>query len=446
MLLKNLDILQQNFSGDIILPHDAGYEEASMTILAKGAPAALVRPKTANDIATAITFACDNSLIISIRSGGHSEAGFSTNTGGLVIDLAHLNKVEVIEVEKHLVRIGAGAKWGDVARALETHHLALSSGDTATVGVGGLTLGGGFGLMVRKYGLAIDSLTAAEIVTADGKVFHISNTEHPDLFWAIRGGGGNFGVVTSFEFQAHPIGKVFAGKLTYGLENLQELLQGWRDHMRTADEALTTIVNIVPTFDNAPSVALVTCCYAGDDETAAIKAIEPLKQLGAVLEDTITQKKYFEVLEEGVVPPEVKIVVNNIFAEKFTDELIEKIVAAKQAMPNLILQLRSLAGAINRVASEATAFPYRDSEVMILSLTFLPLTISEEMEKEALGPWNAIAAFGTGAYSNFFSDRGKELSGMFPKSTYDRLAGIKKMYDPKNIFNQNYNVRPKSRE
>jgi hypothetical protein len=252
--------------------------------------------------------------------------------------------------------------------------------------------------------------------------------------------------VTSFEFQAHPIGKVFAGKLTYGLDNLHELLKGWSDHMRTADEALTTIVNIVPAFDDAPSVALITCCYAGDDETAAIKAIEPLKQIGAVLADTITKRNYFEVLEEGVVPPEVKIVVNNIFAEKFTDELIEKIVTAKVAMPNLILQLRSLGGAINRIASDATAVPYRDSEVMVLSLVFLPLTISEEAEKEALGPWYAIEAYGTGAYSNFFSDRGKELSGMFPTSTYDRLAGIKRMYDPENIFNQNYNVRPKSAE
>ena len=442
MYPANLDMLRQNFSGDIILPNDAGYEEASKTILARGAPAVLVRPKTANDIATAITFACNNSLILSIRSGGHSEAGFSTNTGGLVIDLAHMNTVEVVDVEKHLVRIGAGAKWGDVARALETHHLALSSGDTTTVGVGGLTLGGGFGLMVRKHGLTIDSLIAAEIVTADGELLHISNTVHPDLFWAIRGGGGNFGIVTSFEFQAHPIGKVFAGKLTYGLDDLPELLKGWSDHMRTADEALTTIVNIIPAFGDTSSLALVTCCYAGDNETDAIKAIEPLKQFGAVLEDTITLKNYFEVLEEGLVPPEVKIVVNNIFAEKFTGELIEAIVAAKRAMPNLILQLRSLGGAVNRIASDATAFPYRDSEVMVLSLIFLPVTISEEDEKEALRPWNAIVALGTGAYSNFFSDPGKELSSMYPKATYDRLAGIKKIYDPKNIFNQNYNVRP----
>jgi hypothetical protein len=212
--------------------------------------------------------------------------------------------------------------------------------------------------------------------------------------------------------------------------------------MRTADEALTTIVNIIPSSGNTSSVASVTCCYAGDNETAAIKAIEPLKQLGAVLEDTITQKNYFEILEEGLVPPEVKIVVNNIFVEKFTDELIEAIVAAKRAMPDIILQLRSLCGAMNRIAPDATAFPYRRSEVMLLSLIFLPLTISAEDEKEALKPWNTIAAFGTGSYSNFFSDPDKELSDMYPKATYDRLAGIKKIYDPKNIFNQNYNVRP----
>lgn len=323
MYPANLDTQQQNFSGDIILPSDAGYEEARTTILAKGAPAIVVRPKTANDIATAITFAQNNSLILSIRSGGHSEAGFSTNTGGLVIDLAHMNMVEVIDAEKHMVRIGAGAKWGDVAKNLEAHHLALSSGDTTTVGVGGLTLGGGFGLMVRKHGLTIDSLTAAEIVTADGEVLHTSTTEHPDLFWAIRGGGGNFGVVTSFEFQAHPLGNIFSGKLTYGIDNLPELLKGWSDHMRTADEALTTIVNIIPSSGDTPSGALVTCCYAGDNETDTNKAIEPLRQLGVVLEDTITQKNYFEILEEGFVPPGVKIVVNNILLKNLPTNLLK---------------------------------------------------------------------------------------------------------------------------
>jgi FAD/FMN-containing dehydrogenase len=201
MYPANLDTLQQNFSGDIILPGAAGYGEASKTILARGAPAIVVRPKTPNDIAMAITFARDNSLILSIRSGGHSEAGFSTNTGGLMIDLAHMNTVDVIDAEKHLVCIGGGAKWGNVAKTLEAHHLAISSGDTMTVGVGGLTLGGGFGLMVRKHGLAIDSLRGAEIVTANGEVLHISTIEHPDLFWAIRGGGGNFGVVTSLNFR-----------------------------------------------------------------------------------------------------------------------------------------------------------------------------------------------------------------------------------------------------
>lgn len=296
--------------------------------------------------------------------------------------------------------------------------------------------------MVRKHGLTIDSLTAAEIVTADGAVLRTTITEHPDLFWAIRGGGGNFGVVTSFEFQAHPVGKVFAGTLTYGLDNLPALLKGWGDHMRRADEALTTIVNIIPSSGDTPSVALVTCCYAGDNERAAIKAIDPLRQLGSLLEDTITQKSYFEILAEGDAPPGVKIVVNNIFVEIFTDELIETIVAAKRAMPDLVLQLRSLGGAMNRIAPDATAFPYRASEVMLLSLIFLPPAISEEKEKEALKPWNTIASFGTGVYSNFFSNPNKDLSGMYPKATYDRLAGIKKIYDPKNIFNQNYNVRP----
>ncbi len=211
--LSGIDALRKNFSGEIILPDNASYEQASMAFIFKGAPAIVLKPKTPADVAMGIQYARSNSLLLSIRSGGHNGAGLGTNNGGLVIDMSLINTVELINKEKRIVRIGTGAVWGDVAKKLQEYGLALSSGDTKSVGVGGLALGGGIGWMARKYGLTIDHLVAAEIVTADGNVLHTNAAEHHDLFWAIRGGGGNFGVVTYFEFEAKPATQVYSGMI-----------------------------------------------------------------------------------------------------------------------------------------------------------------------------------------------------------------------------------------
>lgn len=445
MNLKSFDTLKTNFTGEVILPEDPAYEQARVTMFEKTAkPAIIVRPHNAKDVTLAIAFARENKLLISVRSGGHSNAGLSSNTGGIVIDVSSMNTIEVIDQEKHVVRVGAGARWIEVATKLKEYNLALSSGDTKTVGVGGLTLAGGIGWMVRKYGLAIDSLAAAEIVTADGNILRASEEENADLFWAIRGGGGNFGVATYFEFIAHPVSTVYSGTLFYSLEHLAELLKGWRDYMRTADENLTTILNIIPSFGGNPPSAMLTICYASNDKEAAMKVIDPLKKFDGLMREDIKEKPYVDVLEDAHAPEGVKIIANNVMVEEFNDAVIGTIVAAKQTNPNLILQIRSLGGAMKRVSPESTAFFYRSSEVLVVCPVFLPPTASESEEKEALKPWETIAAFGKGAYANFFSRATeKELAVIYPKETYERLAIIKKQYDPENIFNQNYNITPK---
>lgn len=429
-----------NFSGKIVSPEDHEYEQARKTIGSTGTPVVVLYPYNSSDVVAALEYTKNNSLLLSVRSGGHSVAGFASNTNGVVLDLSSINTIEI--KDNQVVRLGTGARWGDVAKTLGEKNLAISSGDTKSVGVGGLILGGGIGWMVRKYGLTIDSLIGADIVTADGKLFHASETENADLFWAIRGGGGNFGVVTHVEIQAHASGPVYAGMIMFTLDNLPELLKGWRDYMRSADEALTTILNVFPSFGGNPPGAMLTSCYAGDEATG-IKALEPLRKLGKVVMDNVKMKPYAEVLEEAHPPEGIKIVVKNTFVESFSDEVIDAIVTAHTANPNIILQIRSLTGAMNRVGEEATAFGHRKSEVMLLSPTFLAPNATEEDIKKGLEPWNSIAKFGKGAYSGFLSTATEEdIQQVYPPATFDRLKKIKQQYDPHNLFNQNFNVKP----
>lgn len=435
--------LRQAVNGKVILPGDAPYEQVRNAFAAPGSPAVVVQPVNESDVALAIAYAQENDLVLSVRGGGHNMAGLSTNEGGLVIDLSNINKVEIIDSTRHLVRIGGGAKWGDVAKVLGEKGLAISSGDTNSVGVGGLTLGGGIGWMVRKHGLAIDNVVGAELVTADGRTLQVSAEKHPDLFWAIRGGGGNFGVVTHFTFAAHPVGKVFAGKITYPLDNVAELLKGWRDYMRVADENLTTMVMLMPSFGGKPPAATILCCYADDDKVAATKAIDPLRKFGKVVHDDVTEKEYHDVLEDVPPPAGMKALVHNIVAKTFSDELIQAVVAATGQQTPPILQIRSFGGAMARVPGDATAMAWRDCEVMVLGANMFPPTAPPAAEQSALALWKTIAAFGSGSYINFISTASsRDVALIYPEAIYKRLAKVKAKYDPQNVFNQNYNIKP----
>lgn len=435
--------LKKNFSGEIILPDDSEYETARNVFAFQGKPAVILRPSAPDDIANAITFARNNSLIISVRSGGHSGAGFSTNNGGVVIDLSKIDTVEIIDEPNHIVRIGAGAIWADVAKKLQEKNLAITSGDTKSVGVGGLILGGGIGWMVRKFGLTIDNLIAADIVTADGSLIHTSESEHTDLFWAIRGGGGNFGIVTHFEIKAQPVQKVLFGMIMYSFENLQELLKGWRDHMLQADDLLTTTLMVMPAFAGNPAGVMILCCYGNDDEIAAMKAIDPLKRLGKMVTSNVNKIPYADVLQEAHPPPGVEVIVKSTFVEDFSDDLINSIDKTHGKETGRFLMIRSIGGAINKIPVDATAFAYRKSKFFIVGPMFIPPNASKEVIEGTLKPWKDIAIYGVGAYSNFLSTVTEEdVHAVYPDVTYERLAKIKRIYDPHNIFNQNYNVKP----
>lgn len=442
--MHTIEKFKKTITGRVILPRNEDYDQASTVFIRKGKPALIVEVCTPQDVARAIAFARKETLAISVRSGGHSNAGFSTNDGGMIIDVGKLSEVTIVDKTARRVRVGAGALWDDVAKTLNAYDLGISSGDTRSVGVGGLTLGAGIGWMVRKYGLTIDSLRSIEVVTADGEIIEASATSKPELFWALRGGGGNFGVVTAFEFVAHPIGDIYFGWLMYSAQDAIAVLRGWRDIMRKAPEELTTMVNLMPAnaMGANPEMLVVQCCWDGGNEAALNAALLPLRTLAKVLSDDVVRKRYYEVLEEAHPPKSMHFEVNNTFFDDFSDEAIEKIVTSYRQ--GRIFQIRSVGGAMNHVPPDATAFAHRSSEVLVVSPQFFPLATPEADIQDGLKAWRDIASMGKGAYINFFSRAtAREIAASYPPTTYKRLMAIKKMYDPQNIFNQNLNIKLK---
>ncbi len=440
--LTGLEKLKETFKGEITLPEDALYEQLREVYSKKGSPALVVQPLDNNDVSAAINFAVSNSLVISARSGGHGSTGLATNDGGIVIDLSNFNKVEVVDKSNGIVRVGAGAKWGDVAKELEPHRLAISSGDTKSVGVGGLVLGGGIGWMVRKYGFTIDSLVAADAVLADGSIIRISKEENNDLFWAIRGGGGNFCIVTNFEFIARKIDKVVFGTIQYGMEDIQSVLKGWKDYMSEADENLNSTIRIMPALFGMPAGIYILLCYAGKLNSKSKKAIEPFMKWGTVVQENVKEMNYPDVLEDSMHPPaEIKITIKNFFTQELSDDLIRELsgICGKENSP--VLQVRSINGENNRIAPDATAFAFRSSKFIIGAGIIAPASFTESQMEAVLQPWKSLEKFGEGIYVNFTSEK-ENINDIYPDTTFERLRQIKRKYDPENIFNQNYNIKP----
>ena len=428
--------------GEVIVPGDAAYDAAARTFFASGTPDVVIRPRDVGEVQAAVRYAVDAGLEISVRSGGHSGAGLSTHTGGAVIDLVHLDAVEV-DPAARTVRVGVGATWGAVADALQEHDLGVSSGDTRSVGVGGLTLGGGIGWMVREHGLTIDAVLSAQVVTADGAVHEVDEATEPDLFWAVRGGGGNIGVVTRLDLQAHPVTSVHFGAITFAVADVPWLISRWRDAMRAADRRLTSTLVLMPAMPGSEPAVQLLVCFAADDEEAADAAVEPLLAIGDVVRCDLSQKPYAEVLaDEQPLPPGLRMVVRNALPPELSDDLVWAIDEAWTDR-DVMVALRSLGGAVADVAPEATAFAHRDAEVMVLMGGMMPPGAPDPLVRR----WPAVARHAAGAYANFLSDADEEAVGqVFPPATYRRLAHTKAAYDPGNVFRRNHNVPPATDE
>jgi FAD/FMN-containing dehydrogenase len=441
-----LETLRLDFGGDIIEPGAAQYESARRSVLAAGSPAYVLQPASAEDVQTAVRFTAATGLVLSVRGGGHSFSGFGTNDGGVVIDLSRLATVEVIDKDRHLVRIGGGATWGQVTAALAADGLAISSGDTKSVGVGGLTLTGGIGWKVRKYGLALDHVVAAELVTADGQVVHASAAEHPELFWAIRGGGGNFGIVIAFDFQAHPTTDVFFGKIAFPAAEASTVLQGWADYLRTAPDELTSTAAVANPFAGGPAAPVeIYLAYDGDDSQLAAQAIDPIRRLGTVTDDTVALTPYPDTLEDGATPPPgLQFLPHSAFVDRHSVPEVLQILAHVRASPRSpFIAVRSVGGAVSRVPADATAYPHRRAELMVVTTIAGPQPVVDAARPGLQALWDRLAPYVNGAYANFLSAAtADDVAAIYPTATYQRLAAVKRQYDPGNLFAGNHNVRP----
>ena len=444
-----LETLRRDFGGGIIEPGDTEYESASRSVLAAGNPAHVLRPGSVADVRAGVRFAASAGLLLSVRGGGHGFPGFGTNDGGVVIDLSKLADVEIIDKERHLVRIGGGATWGQVAVALAPHGLAISSGDTKSVGVGGLTLTGGIGWKVRKYGLALDNVAAAEMVTASGEAVHVSAEEHPELFWAIRGGGGNFGIVTAFEFVAHPTTDVFYGTIAFPASEAATVLQGWADYLRIAPEELTSTVAFANPFAGGPEAPVeVYVAFDGDDPELAAQAIDPIRRLGAVTGDGVALQPYADTLADGAPPPPgIQFASRSAFADQESVPEILRILAEVRASERSpFIAVRSVGGAVSRVPGDATAYAHRRAELMFVTTAAGPKPAVEAARPALEAIWDRLTPHVTGAYANFLSSATEEdVAAIYPAETYRRLAAVKRRYDPGNLFAGNHNVQPRVR-
>lgn len=428
-----------DIQGEVIYPGQDGYAEAARTPFAAGTPEIIVRPADATAVAAALAHARRAGLPVTVRSGGHSMAGLSTDDKGMIIDLAHLNEVTIIDASRRLVRIGGGATWGQVSTALAPHGLGITAGDTRQVGVGGLTLGGGAGWMVRRWGLAIDSLVSAELVTADGRQLVADLDQHAELFWALRGGGGNFGVVTSFKFIAQPVTSVHFGPIQYQAADVAAVIAGWHELMRDADENLTTTLNLVPPVMGQPASVMLHCCYATADTPAAERALAPFRRLAPVAADDVALKPYSQILWDAMaLPPGMRFESYDILARDLGPDLA-KATADLFATDRTLIGLRGLGGAMARVPTDATAFAHRDASVIIVAGMVTPPGAPSGYLSEVLTAWDMVATYGTGTYVGFLSSVSGADGAAYPADTYRRLAAVKREYDPDNTFHHSYN-------
>ena len=446
--------LEARIRGAVITPGHPAYDDARLLhdLGHNPFPAAIIRVQDGNDVAEAIKFARSNNYRISVRSGGHSVAGHSSVTGAVVIDLFEMRRV-FVDPETQTARVQPGATSAELAGPAHAYGLALSTGDTSTVGIGGLTLGGGIGWMVRKNGLAIDNLLSVEMVTVDGEVVRASATENTELFWGLRGGGGNFGIVTELQFRLSTVGSVVGGALL--LPATPEVVRGYLDYAPNAPVGLTTMASVmhappapfVPEEMIGQMCTLISVCFAGDPAEAE-DAIAPLRALGEVMVDAIEQMPYPAIfnLRAAAAAPHIAAV-RSFFTDDMSDESIEAVIESISVATSPVSQIefRGLGGAMATIDESATAFAHRQRKIMttVLSLWLDPTEDGGPHRAWADEAFARIRHEGKGVYSNFLGDEGEaRIRQAYPTSTYSRLAALKKRYDPENLLSLNQNIRP----
>lgn len=450
--------LRDRLEGEVLLPDDPGYDEARAVWNGRfdPHPLAMARCRSTADVVAAVEFARDNGLPLSVRGGGHSYAGHAVADDALALDLSAMATVEV-DAERRRATVGAGAKWADLDGAAQASGLATTGGTVSSVGVAGYTLGGGTGYLARKYGLGLDNLVAAEVVLADGRVVEASEDENEDLFWGLRGGSGNFGIVTSFDFRLHPLGpEVVSAQAFHPFDDARDALHFYREFMAEAPDEVTAYAFVlrVPPVEPFPehhhgkvAIAFVAChCGALEEGEAALR---PLKEFGDPIL-TMLQRVPYTTVQQGFdagSPPGLRWYSRAHYLEELPDDAIDTMLQHAESLPGAfsMAYLEPMGGAIGRVDPSATAFPHRNARYGIhIFPGWTDPARDEEMKLWAREFHDAMAPYATGGvYVNLLG--GDEENGVAAAygGNYERLTRLKAKWDPENVFRSNHNIRPR---
>ena len=449
---------EQGLSGTLVRPGDEAYDEARSTW--NGAhdrrPALIVRCAGVADVMRAVDFARSEDLVVAVRGGGHSIPGFSSCDGGVVIDLSGMNAVRVNPARGTAVAEG-GATWADLDHETQAFGLAVTGGLVSSTGIAGFTLGGGIGWLMRKCGLACDNLIGADVVTADGQLVHASEDENPDLLWGLRGGGGNFGIVTSLEYRLHAVGPmVYAGPIFFAGDRAEEILRFYRDWVRGLPDEVTTLVNLttappapfLPEWSHGKPIVAVIAVHAGQPEEGRA-LVQPLKDLGDPIADLIGVMPYegMQSLLDGLWTPGAHNYMRSSYVDDMGDGAVAALVDRHGAVPSphSEIHVHHFGGAVARVGDADTAFGGRSAEYVLNVIARTPE--AEGFDTNVAWARETVEAMApvsrAGAYTNFMGDAGDErLRATYGDEKYERLVALKRRYDPTNVFRLNQNITP----
>lgn len=454
--MAGIESFKANLRGKLISPSDAEYDSARKVYngMIDKSPRFIARCVDVADVITSVNFARDNNLLLAIRSGGHNGAGLGTCADGLVIDLSPMKGVHV-DPTKRYVRVQAGCTWGDVDHATHPFGLAVPSGVISTTGVGGLTLGGGHGYLTRKFGLTIDNLLEAELVLADGRFVVANNRKNQDLYWAIKGGGGNFGVVTSFLFNSHNVKTVYAGPILWNIDQAEDVLRWYREFAPSTSKDMYSFfffmkVPPAPPFPEqlfGMTVCGVMCCYSGP-EGKIEKTFKPIRDFSLPVFEHVGWMPYptLQSLFDQFYPPGLQWYWKGDFFDNLGDAAIAQHLRFGSQLPTPLstMHLYQVDGLVHRVARNKTAFNYRNAKwSMVIAGVSNEKADNERITTWAKDYWEALHPYSAGgAYVNFMMEEGQERIEATYRDNYERLREVKKKYDPANLFRVNQNISP----
>jgi FAD/FMN-containing dehydrogenase len=445
-----LSALQSKLRGNLLLPSDPAYEQARKVWngMTDKRPGLIVRCHGTADVVASVSFARANELLVAVRGGGHSIAGHSVCDGGLMIDLAGMNGVRVDPLAR-TARAGGGAKWLDFDHETQAYGLATTGGTNSDTGIGGLTLGGGLGWLAGKYGLTCDNLLSADVVTADGSVAVASATSNPDLFWGLRGGSGNFGVVTSFEYRLHEVNTVLGGLVIHPFDRAREVLRFYGEFSQTIPDELNTI-GVLLTLPDGTKAAAIAVCYNGDLNEGE-KVLQPLREFGPPMVVQIGPMPYLAVqtMLDASFPGGRQYYWKAHLCGEITDSIVDRMIEHYSNVPSpfTALGFQQLGNAANRVPPEDTAFSHRDAlyDFLMLSGWEDPSQAAQNIEWTRAVYDSLQPSLHSGIYVNGLSgDSADQTTSAFRSETYERLVALKSKYDPTNFFQLNPNIRPRA--